>query len=223
MSRKIPVLLIVVSLISIVILCALGNWQVQRLAWKQDLLAQIENVYEDEPSPLETTEPLQYLSRYSFSGTLIGDPIIFQAKLYQSGLGVECAYLVRSSDNKTYIVNFGWAAQENLCVIDNDESVYISALYREAIRSNRFINDNEPENNTWYWPDIPAIEKARDINIEDGVLYAEQIFTPHITPKNIKPQLKNDHLQYAIFWYVMAFFLLIIAGIRIKQNMVVKD
>ena len=39
------------SVIAIALLIALGNWQLQRLEWKRDLIAQVEALGEAEPIP----------------------------------------------------------------------------------------------------------------------------------------------------------------------------
>ncbi len=41
--------LIIIGLGGVAILCALGLWQMQRLAWKQGVIAQIERTYSCHP------------------------------------------------------------------------------------------------------------------------------------------------------------------------------
>ena len=116
------------------------------------------------------------------------------------------------------MVNLGWSPQASLCGIDYN-IVSVTALYREANRPNSFITDNDPANNIWYWPEIEAIEAYTGHMMEDGMFYAEQALSPHITPRAGRPELRNDHLQYAIFWYFMAFVLAVITTLKVRQSM----
>ena len=50
-ARRLPIGLTLATLISLAILIALGVWQMQRLDWKSDLLAQIESRSEAPPRP----------------------------------------------------------------------------------------------------------------------------------------------------------------------------
>ncbi|PVM85829.1 SURF1 family protein [Caulobacter endophyticus] len=43
-KSRFPIVLTIVTLIAFTILCGLGSWQMQRLAWKEDLLARIETL-----------------------------------------------------------------------------------------------------------------------------------------------------------------------------------
>jgi len=53
-DRRFPIGLTIATLIAFAILCALGGWQIQRLAWKQDLLARIEILKTAPAQPLAT-------------------------------------------------------------------------------------------------------------------------------------------------------------------------
>ena len=50
--RKFPVGLTVATAISMAILCGLGGWQLQRLKWKTDLIANIEATKAQPPKPI---------------------------------------------------------------------------------------------------------------------------------------------------------------------------
>ena len=50
-ARRFPVGLTLTVVIALVILLALGTWQVQRLAWKEDLLARIAALEAAPPQP----------------------------------------------------------------------------------------------------------------------------------------------------------------------------
>jgi surfeit locus 1 family protein len=51
-DRRFPIGLTIATLVAFAILCALGGWQIKRLAWKQDLLARIEALKTAPAQPL---------------------------------------------------------------------------------------------------------------------------------------------------------------------------
>ena len=51
-TRRFPIGLTIATAVSLVILCALGGWQLQRLAWKQDLLHRIDALQHAPARPL---------------------------------------------------------------------------------------------------------------------------------------------------------------------------
>ncbi|MBC7667199.1 MAG: SURF1 family protein [Gemmatimonadaceae bacterium] len=53
-DRRFPIGLTIATLIAFAILCALGGWQIKRLAWKEDLLARIEVLKTAPAQPLAT-------------------------------------------------------------------------------------------------------------------------------------------------------------------------
>ena len=52
-ARGFPWVLLVSTLVALAILVSLGNWQLRRLAWKEDLLATIDARIHAAPVPLE--------------------------------------------------------------------------------------------------------------------------------------------------------------------------
>jgi len=51
-KARFPIVLTIATLIAFAILCGLGTWQMQRLAWKEDLLARIETLKTASAAPL---------------------------------------------------------------------------------------------------------------------------------------------------------------------------
>ena len=56
-ARAFPWLLTVLAAAAFVVLVSLGVWQMQRLAWKQDLLARIEAARTNEEPRPDTDDP----------------------------------------------------------------------------------------------------------------------------------------------------------------------
>ena len=60
MPRRPPPGATIATGIALVLLCSLGAWQVQRLHWKTDLLAQLDKAYADPNPPLLAAADLRH-------------------------------------------------------------------------------------------------------------------------------------------------------------------
>ena len=74
--------------------------------------------------------------------------------------------------------------------------------------------ENEPEKNVWFYIDPSAMGKAMSLNDVEGKFYLEagSGLNPGDWPKGgqIRVDLPNDHLQYAITWALLALALAVI-------------
>ena len=59
--------------LTILLLFALGSWQLQRLAWKKDLISKISNSFQS--PPIQIPINIKAFEKIKFSGTIIGNPI----------------------------------------------------------------------------------------------------------------------------------------------------
>jgi surfeit locus 1 family protein len=98
--------------------------------------------------------------------------------------------------------------------IENVTSV--TGIVRVPDKQGLFTPDNEPKANRWFWRDWPAMTRALfpagTIGIAPFFLEADDTPIPGGWPKGGQTRLDipNDHLQYAITWFLLAAGLLVI-------------
>ncbi len=100
-------------------------------------------------------------------------------------------------------------------------TVAIVGLARMKQEQGWFNPDNEPGANRWFWRDLPAMTAAAGLpnkEVAPFLLEAERSETPGGWPRGGETRLtiRNDHLQYALTWFLMAFCIAVIFGIYVR-------
>jgi surfeit locus 1 family protein len=215
------------ALVAFAILIGLGTWQLQRKAWKDGLLAQIEARAHGEPGAL--VPPSGWATwrasedefrRVRVTGTFLHP---FETPVYglapgQRGAPAQGYYLMtplRLADGATVMVNRGFVPMELRDPTTRPESqpageVTVTGLVRAPEERNAFTPADDPARNTWFARDPQAIAKARKLD-RLAPFYVEADATPNPGgwPKGgqTRLDLPNNHLQYAVTWYGIALTL----------------
>lgn len=209
----------IVTMISLVILGSLGTWQLKRLAWKTNLLAQIEaqgelpaQDFEQYQSALNKGEMDALIFRKTkLSGTFDHDAAIhIYPRLYDEQQGFHVITPL-NTDFGVILVNRGWVKTGEDYHKPAD-TVELTGQFRKPDRKNMFTPPNDVEKNMHYWldyaafkiADLPAITIYQS-PIEITTQNAEMPFAVDL-PTNIP----NNHQQYAFFWFAMALILVVI-------------
>ena len=179
-SRRIADLVVGVC---VLVLLGLGAWQVQRLHWKEELIAARAAALA--AAPLASWEGAAPFRRIRVEGNAFGDRAI--------RVGLRERYLtpVVLDDGTVALVE----AAERL-----SGRVTVVGHLRESEKGGAFTPANEPDKGQWYTADIPAIAAA---------LRLDRV-RPYFVATGPAPVLANDHLQYAATWYSLAVALIVI-------------
>lgn len=212
--------------IVVVILVSLGVWQLQRLAWKENLLAEIEARQAAPPVTVTEVVKLQrankdirYL-RVQAKGTFLHDEErYYYAPDAKFGAGFDVYTPFQLSDGRGLIlVNRGYVP-EALKVPSKraeghlDGMQDVVGLIRLPGRNGAFTPNNDAAENLWFWRDFDAMT-ADLTSAELGpklslFLDAEQP-APGGWPRGgvRKIEISNRHLGYAWTWFGLALTLL---------------
>jgi len=212
------------TLVAMAVLIGLGTWQVQRLAWKTALIAEIEG--RSEAAPVALPETFDDLEAWNYRSVeveglwLTGTEQFMPAKVNRGELGEWLLQVLLLEDGRQVLVNRGWVPlcwREDTCrALPSSETVTVDGIIRSTFERGAMTPDNQPEQSSWYWFDLPAIEASLDI----GPLAPVVVFVKPEEGMNDTPpvpqfpalRLRNDHLQYALTWYGLA---LVLAGVYI--------
>ncbi len=227
MRKKPPFWATLLTLIGIGILCSLGIWQLQRLAWKDDILKRLETAYSEEETAAFN---FSYMDDNDFAygrieGKLLTDKaFLLGPRTKNKEIGNDLIVPLES-DQGTILVDMGWTnapLDEQPIYHLNGKNVWFEGLARKP-GWNNFTPDNAPEKNLWYKPDIAEIARIKDLkNPVPFMLYSQNASHKYDAafPNNERWQPKNDHLQYAFFWFTMATAL---AAIYILRFIIKRD
>ena len=211
--------------VPVLLLClALGSWQVERLFWKEGLIAQRQAAAAAPPAPvprnLAEARGIEF-HRVIDEGVFLHDKEIFLgASSEGGGQGYQVLTPLLEPSGRIVFVNRGFIPGE---LKDSTKraagqvpgTVRVPGLLRLPPdgRPGWFVPDNRPDLNYWFWVDIPAMSAAVDLDrVAPFYIDADATPNPGGWPKGgvSRLTLPNNHLQYAITWFSLAVALIVI-------------
>jgi surfeit locus 1 family protein len=212
--------------LAIAVLLGLGTWQLQRLQWKQELIAERESRSQGPavPLPADLGDPsaLAY-TRVALTGHFLNNrELYFGAKTHRGAVGLHVVTPFVLSDGRSILVDRGWVPlnwgdPETRLPAQIFGEVTIEAILRPGGWAGFGFTRpaNDPVKNLWLWPDLPAMAAQAGLDTAVTAVYAVALPMPEQDselPIALEPQidLPNNHLSYAITWYALAVALLVI-------------
>ncbi len=205
------------------LLIALGTWQMQRLAWKEGLIAAIEERAHAAPVTLAAAEQratsgedVEY-TRVTVEGAFLNEREIHLYALDGAyGPGFHVITPLRLADGSMVLVNRGYVPNDlkdraKRAAGQPAGDVKVIGLLRGPDVQRMFDPANEPGRNIWYWRDIEAMAAAAGdgdaARVHRYIVDAEaDPPSPGGWPKGgtTRLELPNRHLEYALTWYGLA-------------------
>jgi surfeit locus 1 family protein len=225
--RRPPLLPTILTLVSIVFLCGLGSWQVQRLHWKEGLLAKLDAAYRETNPPLLNYAAVARMAASGgdfaaarLKGHLTGNPeMLLGMRTWRGRTGYH-ALAVLEMPGGAVLVNRGWvpAAAKKTPLRAPSGPVTVRGILHRAERANPFVPANDPAKNAWYRWDLPQMARAAGVkNLSPLVLYEQSESGPQTdypVRQALRWELPNNHLGYAGFWFGMAGVMAVIYYLR---------
>ena len=194
------------GLAGLAVLMSLGIWQVQRLVWKQAVIAEISARIGAGPVALPAT-PDREADRYlpvRAEGVLTGQDLVVLASLKQIG-PLYRLISVLDTGGRRVLVDRGYVR-----VADRPK---VAAVGPYAVTGNLhwpqevdgFTPQPDRAQAMWFARDVDAM--AAELGTEPLLIVARQSTDPDpgVTPLPVSPSgIPNDHLQYAITWFSLA-------------------
>jgi len=217
---------------------ALGNWQVDRLAWKRDLMARVDaRVHAVAVAPPGRDEWPQVSAardeyrRVRATGVFLHDRETLVQAATELGGGFWVLTPLRMTTGDMVLVNRGFvpAERRDRAARKQDEpqgEVTVSGLLRITEPGGAFLRDNDPASDRWHSRDVAAIAQARGladaapyfIDAEAGAPSSRSGPDTSQAPSGEAAwprggltviAFHNSHLIYAVTWYGLA---LMVAG-----------
>lgn len=214
---------------AVLVLAGLGVWQLERRAWKWDVIETRTARIAAEAVDLPRSPDLAAMEyrRVRLRGRFLHDREIYLSGRSPKGrLGYHVITPLMLPDGGALLVNRGWVpikrrdpASRSAGQIAGEVSM--TGHLRVQPRRNRFRPDNDPVKNYWFHIDLAAM--ASFAKLDAARPFYVQAATPAPPgglpqPVPIEVNLPNDHLQYAITWLVLAAALIVIYGIWMRRR-----
>ena len=222
--KRPPILPTILMLLGVGILCTLGTWQIQRLAWKNDLISQLDQSYADKkqnPTVLDlSTASTDSYDYGRVHGVIIqNSPFTMANTRYKDEVLSKNVVIALRVKNRPLWVDLGWNADTNALDFLNGldhKKIWIDGLVWQP-KWNSFTPENKPDKDQWYKLDITQISEFKNLKkpypfilrAENTSMTLAEEFEYHT-----RPDPNNNHLQYALFWFSMAGVLMVIYALR---------
>ncbi|MBV9815185.1 MAG: SURF1 family protein [Alphaproteobacteria bacterium] len=222
----------VFSLPALLICLALGVWQIERLFWKQDLIAQRQAALAATPIAVPKTlaEARGMEFRHvSDQGVFLNDKEIYLGATSEGGgQGYQILTPLLEPEGRVVFVDRGYIPAElrdpaRRAAGQITGTVRLEGLLRlpPAGKPNWFLPANRPDLNYWFWVDLPAMSVADKLDrVAPFYIDADATPNPGGWPKGgvTRLSLPNNHLQYAITWFSLAVALIVIYVLFHRRN-----
>ncbi|GJN67418.1 surfeit locus 1 [Purpureocillium lilacinum] len=215
---------------------ALGTWQVQRLGWKNDLIAKFEDRLVRDPLPLPPTVDPEAIHDFDYRRVLAtgrfrhDQEMLIGPRMRDGKDGYMVVTPLERDNGSTILVNRGWIAKDRRDQRTRPDSlprgeVTVEGLLREPWKKNMFTPENRPEKGQFYFPDVQqmaALTGSQPVWVEATMepefmrmMDYEARGIPFGRPAEVN--LRNNHAQYIFTWYGLCLATTIMLYMVVKK------
>ncbi len=214
----------IIALLAFAGLIWLGTWQVHRLAWKRALITRVDARIHAPPVPApgpalwaKVDRPNDEYRRVRIVGAYLpGRDTLTQASTIR-GPGFWVMTPFRTQRGFTVLVNRGFVPKADSDRVLPARPVPVTGLLRITELGGGFLQSNDPAADRWHSRDVAAIARKRRLDdVAPYFIDAEAASSPVNGPVNGPVggltiiSFPNNHMVYAITWYVLA--LMVVGG-----------
>jgi len=212
----------VLSLTALVLLIALGVWQIERRAWKLALIDRVEQRVHAPAQPVPSAASWPIISaandeyrHVGLSGRFLHDRETLVHAVTEEGPGYWVLTPLQRDDGTQVLINRGFVPSERRDASTRRDGnpeglVEITGLLRITEPKGGFLRNNVPQHNRWYSRDVAAIAAARGLH-EVAPFFVDADARSQIAGGPIGgltvSRFPNTHLIYALTWFALAFML----------------
>ncbi|MFG6428312.1 SURF1 family protein [Roseateles sp. LYH14W] len=227
MGRAARIALIVASALASLGFLALAAWQLQRLGWKQDLIARVEQQLQAEPvAPPPVASKADEYRRVRLRGRFEPREALVQATTALGG-GHWVIAPLRLDDGRAVLVNRGFvppAAQRapgQHAVPDGP--VELTGLLRLTETGGGPLRANVPEEGRWYSRDVAGIAAQLGVADKAAPYFVDEAADPAQPQRYPRPGLTvirfaNNHAVYAATWLALAAMAAAAAAYLVREE-----
>jgi len=195
---------------------ALGAWQVERLGWKEALIARVQRNANGAPAPAPGPADWPRLTRddeyrrVQLQGHLDFEREVAASATTELGAGYWVLTPLRTEQGTWVLVNRGFVPSELRGRAPRDApDQRVTGLLRFSEPGGRLLQKNDAAAGRWYSRDVAAIAAAQGLTGPVAPYFVDLVATPGAAPAWPRAGLtvlrfRNDHLVYALTWFALA-------------------
>ncbi|MEL7154084.1 MAG: SURF1 family protein [Pseudomonadota bacterium] len=227
-TRKRAIAPIVIGVLGTAILLMLGAWQVQRLEWKEGLIAEIEQRMAAAPValPASPDPSREHMMRVRIEGVLEQQELHAIHSIKRTGPGYRMIVPMDLGDRRI-MVDLGFILEAKKDAVPREGSVRwadadrqdeVVGLLAWPKETDSFTPEPDRGRNIWFARDVSKMAEAMDT---EPLLVIAEI---HPDQKIVLPQppgvdLPNRHLEYALTWFGLALVWSIMSIVWLRSEM----
>lgn len=198
---------LIIGLGGAAILIALGMWQVQRLAWKEGLIADIESRIAAPAQALPAApdpEADAYLP-VEVAGQAEPGALHVLVSQKQVGAGYRVIAPFRTEDGRLILADLGFIPTTRKEAVTPTGPARLTGNLQWPREVDGFTPDPDRDGNIWFARDVPKMAEA--LGTEEVLIVVRDAEPGYdgVTPLPLDTAaIPNDHLQYAITWFSLA-------------------
>lgn len=226
------------TFLGMALLIGLGVWQLQRAAWKEDMLARIASQMTADPLDLSTLPPDQLpaqLSKLDYRRVRLHGHFLHSLgeaplgpRTYNGQVGWHIVTPFEAANGRIWLINRGWVPDDRRDSTSrsenwNGEEITLTGIARLPAAPGPFTPANDPATDHWYWYDLPAMIRAVEMQSPPlmekilaaaetrWVIEADVASSPGALPQGgiTALTIPNNHRHYALTWFTLAAVLLV--------------
>jgi surfeit locus 1 family protein len=210
---------VLAGVLLVLVFTGLGVWQLQRRAWKLDLIARVDARVHAAPTAPPGPAAWGRISRKGdeyrrirVGGVFENDRETIVQAVTQAGPGFWVMTPLRTDQGYVVLVNRGFVPQEQsrqasrLAGLPAGESA-VTGLLRMTEPHGGFLRANQPAQGRWYSRDVTEIARARGLSqVAPYFIDADATPNPGGWPRGglTVVHFRNAHLAYALTWFGLA-------------------
>ena len=201
----------------------MGIWQLNRLEWKENLIEKFKETSSKLPIELKLAEKTEFIKIEVYGEINRKYKIFFPAKTLNGKSGFRLASILRTNEGENILIDEGWYSKENHQYFLTNEKILnkkIIGYIRYPRKAKFFTPKNNFITNEWYTYNLTEIEDYLNIKINKKyfIKNMSELEEPFLIPSELTPSFRNNHLQYAITWFVMSFAFFVLFLVYLKKN-----
>ena len=197
---------LILGIVGCAILVQLGLWQLRRMEWKEDMLAQIQASIDAEPVPLPATvdTSMKYLP-VTVSGTTTGAEIDVLSSTKEQGGGYQIVSRFVTDDGRAILLDRGFVPQELRHVERGPTRLTVRGNLHWPDEKGSATPEPNLDENIWFARDVPAMAKVLDTEPVLVVASLVEGDAQGVEPIPVAIEgIPNNHLSYAVQWFLIA-------------------
>ena len=207
-------------------LISLGVWQVQRLAWKEGILAELDTRLTGPAKPLDlaVSEAGDEYTHVTFAGAPSGDELHVLTSGTAAGTGYRVISKFILDDGAAILVDMGLLPLDAKTEAPLIAPMQVTGTLLWPDDQNSSTPDPDADENIWFARNVDTMAAALETLPLMIVVSSAVPADPRLTVLPVETSgVKNDHLEYATTWFLLALVWAVMTAFLIFRTTRQKD